>query len=68
MRELPVHDAILPVATVRIDGRVMRPYYLFKVKTPAESHGPYDYYNLVREIPAEEAARPLNEGGCPLVK
>ncbi|MGI4955393.1 MAG: ABC transporter substrate-binding protein [Janthinobacterium lividum] len=68
MRSLPVSDAILPQATIREDGRVMRPFYLFEVKTPAESHGPYDYYKLVREIPAEEAARPLNEGGCPLVK
>lgn len=68
MRALPVSDAILPSATVRQDGRVMRPFYLFQVKTPQESHGPYDYYRLVREIPAEEAARPLQEGGCPLVK
>jgi branched-chain amino acid transport system substrate-binding protein len=68
MRELPVHDSILPSATVRVDGRVMRPYYLFEVKSPAESHGPYDYYKLVREIPAEEAARPLNQGGCSLAK
>jgi branched-chain amino acid transport system substrate-binding protein len=68
MRELPVSDPILPSATVRADGRVMRPYYLFEVKSPAESKGPYDYYKLVREIPAEDAARPLDQGGCPLVK
>ena len=68
MRELPVHDALLDRASVRVDGRVIRPFYLFEVKTPAESRKPYDYYKLVREIPAEEAARPLSEGGCPLVK
>ena len=68
MRELPVNDRILHGGSVRLDGRVMRPFYLFSVKTPAESHAPYDYYNMVREISAEDASRPLSEGGCPLVK
>ncbi len=68
MRELPVSDAILPKATIRLDGRVMRPFYLFEVKTPAESARPYDYYKLIREIPPEEASRPSNEGNCPLMK
>lgn len=68
MRLLKVSDAILPEATVRQDGRVLRPFYLFEVKKPEESKGPYDYYKLVREIPANEAVRPLNEGNCPLVK
>ena len=68
MRDIPVSDAILPKASVRQDGRVIRPYYLFEVKKPEESKAPYDYYKLVREIPGEEAARPLNEGNCPLVK
>ncbi len=68
MRANPVSDAILPKASVRQDGRVLRPYYLFEVKKPKESKGPYDYYKLVREIPAEDAARPLSEGTCPLVK
>ena len=45
----------------------MRPFYLFEVKKPAESKGPYDYYKLVREIPAEEAVRPLKDGNCPFV-
>ena len=66
MRELPVSDTILEKAEVRKDGRVMRPFYLFEVKAPAESKGPYDYYKLVRTIPPEEASRPLNEGSCPL--
>ena len=68
MRLLKVSDAILPEATVRQDGRVLRPFYLFEVKKPEESKGPYDYYKLVREIPANEAVRPLSEGNCPLVK
>ncbi len=68
MHELKISDAILANAEIRQDGRVMRPYYLFEVKSPSESKGPYDYYKLIREIPAVDAARPLNEGHCPLVK
>jgi branched-chain amino acid transport system substrate-binding protein len=68
MHEMKIHDAILDDATIREDGRVMRPYYLFEVKTPAESKAPYDYYKLVREIAPEDAARPLDEGHCPMVK
>ena len=41
--------------------------YLYQVKTPAESKGPWDYYKLLATIPAEQAFRPLKEGGCPLV-
>jgi len=68
MRELKVTDSILDSATIRQDGRVMRPFYLFEVKAPAESRKPYDYYRLIREIPAEEASRPLADGHCPIVK
>jgi branched-chain amino acid transport system substrate-binding protein len=53
---------------VRKDGRKLHPAYLFEVKKPSESKGPYDYYKLLATIPAEQAFRPLNEGDCPLVK
>jgi branched-chain amino acid transport system substrate-binding protein len=42
--------------------------YLYEVKAPAESKAPWDYYKLVREIPAEEAFLPLDKSVCPLVK
>jgi branched-chain amino acid transport system substrate-binding protein len=38
------------------------------VKTPAESTKPWDYYKLLQTTPAEEAFRPINEGGCALVR
>ena len=53
---------------IRADGRAIHPMYLFRVKAPAASKGPYDYYELVQTIPGDKAFRPLNEGGCPLVK
>ena len=48
-------------------ARSTRPY-LFEVKKPAESKGPWDYYKLRATIPADQAFRPLDEGDCPLVK
>jgi len=47
---------------------VMRPYYLLRVKTPTESKYPFDYMNVLATVPAEEAARPLAESACPMVK
>ena len=42
----------------------MHPMYLFEVKAPGESKGPWDYYKMLGTIPAEQAFRPLTEGGC----
>jgi branched-chain amino acid transport system substrate-binding protein len=42
--------------------------YLHDVKSPGESKAPWDYFKLITTVPAEEAFRPLAEGGCPLVK
>jgi branched-chain amino acid transport system substrate-binding protein len=67
MKALPVNDFFTKNGSVREDGRVMRPLYLFQVKTPAESKYQYDYYKLLETIPAEKAFRPLSEGHCPLV-
>jgi branched-chain amino acid transport system substrate-binding protein len=68
MKELPTDDPLFGKGTVRQDGRKLHPAYLFEVKKPSESKGPYDYYKLRATIPADQAFRPLAEGGCPLVK
>ena len=68
MKEMPTDDKLFGKGTVRADGRKIHPMYLFEVKTPAESKGPWDYYKVRATIPAEEAFRPLADGGCPLVK
>lgn len=64
MHETPASDPLFGEGEVRSDGRVTHDMYLFRVKTPAESKGPWDYYNLVATIPAAEAFRPLADGGC----
>jgi branched-chain amino acid transport system substrate-binding protein len=68
MKEMPTDDPIFGKGSIRIDGRVIHPVYLFEVKTPAESKYPWDYYKLIATIPADEAFRPLAESACPLVK
>src|SRR4051794_33246084 len=68
MKEMPTDDPLFGKGTVRADGRKIHPMYLFEVKKPAESKGAWDYYKLRATIPANEAFRPLAEGGCPLVK
>jgi branched-chain amino acid transport system substrate-binding protein len=68
MKELPTDDVLFGKGTIRADGRKMLPAYLFEVKKPEESKYSWDYYKLVATIPAEEAARPLSESECPLIK
>jgi len=68
MKKLPTDDPLFGKGMIRVDGRKIHPAYLFEVKKPSESKGPWDYYKLQQTIPADKAFRPLNEGGCPLVK
>ncbi len=68
MREMPINDFMTRNGRLRIDGRVIRDMYLFEVKTPAESKAEWDVYKLVRTVPGDEAFRPLDQGGCPLVR
>ena len=67
MKEMPTDDPLFGKGEVRADGRKTHDMYLFEVKKPEESKGPWDYYKLLMTIPADKAFRPLNEGGCPLV-
>ena len=68
MKAMPTDDDAYGHGSIRADGRGMFPSYLFQVKTPAESKGPWDYYKLIATTPADQAWRPLNEGGCALIK
>jgi branched-chain amino acid transport system substrate-binding protein len=68
MKSMPTEDKLFGKGTVREDGRKIHPMYLFEVKKPAESKGPWDLYKTRATIPADEAFRPLKDGGCPLVK
>jgi branched-chain amino acid transport system substrate-binding protein len=68
MRATPINDFMTHNGELRVDGRVLRDLYLFEVKSPAESKEPWDYFKELRTIPANEAFRPLDQGGCSMVK
>ncbi|WP_454915640.1 ABC transporter substrate-binding protein [Xanthobacter sediminis] len=68
MKKIPTDDPLFGKGEVRIDGRHIHPMYLYEVKKPSESKGPWDYYTLKATIPASEAFRPLADSDCPLVK
>jgi branched-chain amino acid transport system substrate-binding protein len=68
MRETPINDFFARNGRIRIDGRMVHDMYLFEVKKPEESKGEWDLYKLLATVPGDEAFRPLDKGGCPLVK
>jgi branched-chain amino acid transport system substrate-binding protein len=68
MKAIPTEDDAFGPGSIRVDGRRLCPAYLLEVKTPAESRAPWDYYKLLQTTAADEAFRPLAEGGCSLVR
>ncbi len=68
MKKMPTDDPLFGKGSIRADGRKIHPAYLVEVKKPVESKGPYDYYKIRAQIPADQAFRPESEGGCSLVK
>ena len=67
MKALPTDDPLFGQGTIRPDGRKIHPMYLFEAKAPSESKGEWDLYKVLETIPAEQAFRPMSEGGCPMV-
>ncbi len=68
MKAMPTEDKLFGKGSIRADGRKIHPLYLFEVKKPSESKYPGDFYKLLATVPANEAFRPMEDGGCPLVK
>jgi branched-chain amino acid transport system substrate-binding protein len=67
MKATPVNDFFAKNGTIREDGRMVHDMYLARVKTPDESKGEWDYYEILRTIPADQAFLPLSESKCALV-
>jgi branched-chain amino acid transport system substrate-binding protein len=68
MKALPIHDFFARNGRLREDGRMVHDMYLVQVKTPAESKGEWDLYKIIATVPGDQAYRPMDQGGCPLVK
>ncbi|MBE3638212.1 ABC transporter substrate-binding protein [Mangrovicoccus algicola] len=65
MRDRPIDDFFAKGGTIRSDGRMVHDMYLARVKSPGESSGPWDYYEILRTIPGEEAYGTLEDSTCP---
>ena len=68
MKSTPINDFMTKNGTVREDGQVMRDFYTFRIKKPAESKGEWDLYAQVAPISAAQAFQPANKQVCALVK
>jgi len=68
MKATPINDFFAKNGRIREDGRMVHDMYLMQLKSPSESTGPWDFYKLLATVPGDQAFRPLQEGGCPLVK
>lgn len=68
MKKMPTDDPLFGKGTIRADGRKLHDVYLFEVKKPNESKGPWDYYKLRATIPGNEAFRQPAQSECPLLK
>ena len=67
MKHLPVDDMFARNGVVRNDGRMVHDMYLAKVKTPGQSGGDWDLYEILDVISGVDAYRPLSQSRCPLV-
>lgn len=68
MKSTPINDFEMKNVSIRADGQVMRPLYVARIKTPAESKYAFDYYEITGTIAAEDAWRPASESACDLLK
>ncbi|MCB8890066.1 ABC transporter substrate-binding protein [Halomonas malpeensis] len=68
MASQPINDFFARNGRIREDGRMVHDMYLAQVKTPEESTGEWDLYEILSTIPAEQAYRPLSESQCKLVQ
>ena len=64
MKAMPTDDDCFGPGKIRADGRKIHPSYLLQAKAPAESKQPWDGLKLVATTPADDAFRPISEGGC----
>ena len=68
LHKAKIDDMFTDDGIIRPDGLMQHPMYVFQVKTPAESKGPWDYYKLVEKMSGEQAYGKLADSTCPLVK
>jgi branched-chain amino acid transport system substrate-binding protein len=67
MAATPTDDTLFGKGTIDPNGRKRHAMYVYEVKKPEESKGPWDYYKLIREVPADQAFRKPADSECALI-
>jgi branched-chain amino acid transport system substrate-binding protein len=68
MKSIPTDDPLFGKGAIQPNGRTIHSAYLFEVKKPSESKGPWDFYKLIGTVPGDQAFTPLSESKCALLK
>jgi branched-chain amino acid transport system substrate-binding protein len=68
MKAAPINSFSLENGVIREDHQLIRPMYLTRVKSPAQSKGPGDYYDIIGKVAANDAFSPLSQSACGMVK
>ena len=68
MRKMPVNDMYTEGASIRADGMVVRPIYLFVVKSPSESTSDWDMLRQTGVVDKDLAFSLPADQKCPLLK
>lgn len=68
MKSMPTEDDLFGKGEIQPNGRTIHNAYLFEVKKPSESKGPWDFYKLVGTVSGDQAFTPLSESKCALLK
>ena len=68
LRSTPLEDVFLRHGKLLPNGRMLTDMLLVRIKTPAESKGPWDYFQITGVVPGEDAFRKVADSQCPLLK
>ncbi len=68
LKSKPINDFMIRNGHLQDDGSLVHDMYLYEVKKPSESKGPWDLYKLVATIPGAEAFKRPHGNECPAVK
>jgi branched-chain amino acid transport system substrate-binding protein len=68
MKSIPTDDPLFGKGEIEPNGRTIHSAYLFEVKKPSESKGPWDFYKLAGTVPGDQAFTPLDKSTCALLK
>jgi branched-chain amino acid transport system substrate-binding protein len=68
LKSKPINDFAIRNGHIRDDGSLAHDMYLFEVKKPSESKGPWDFYKLIATIPGDQAFKRPHGNECPAAK